>query len=110
MKNREIKANLLKLLNVNAYALALIENYEGNSLPDTFNIERYANALDLEDDKDSFVSTLSSFTTIEKYAKINLVTPFGVLIDAFMIVDKAGSPCILANHTSDQDESDQFKK
>jgi hypothetical protein len=37
-------------------------------------------------------STLSSYRTIDKYIKLNLLTPYGILIDALLIVDKNGIP------------------
>jgi hypothetical protein len=35
---------------------------------------------------------LSSYRTIDKYIKLNLLTPYGILIDALLIVDKNGIP------------------
>jgi hypothetical protein len=38
---REQKTVLLKILNINLFSLAMIENYEGNTLPDDFDIAKY---------------------------------------------------------------------
>ncbi len=62
---------------------------------------------------DMFVSALSSFRTTEKYAKLNLLTPFGIVIDALMIIDKNGVPCQLAKYMgpdANQNESEEVKK
>ena len=43
---------------------------------------------------------LSSYISIDKYIKLNLLTPFGILIDALLIVDKDGKPLPLENYFS----------
>ena len=37
-------------------------------------------------------ASLAGFRSINKYVKLNLLTSFGILIDAFMIIDKSGIP------------------
>ena len=37
-------------------------------------------------------TTLSSYRSIDKYIKLSLLTPFGILIDALIIMDKNGIP------------------
>lgn len=46
-------------------------------------------------------STLSSYRTIDKYIKLNLLTPYGILIDAILIIDKNGVPLPLENYFSE---------
>jgi hypothetical protein len=42
MNNKELKTFLLKLLNINMYALTKIVNYEGKFMSDDFNLNEYA--------------------------------------------------------------------
>lgn len=41
---------------------------------------------------DIFVTTMSSYRSLDTYIKLNLLTPFGILIDALMVTDKHGIP------------------
>ena len=38
---------------------------------------------------------MTSFRPIEKYFKANLLTPFGIHVDALMVVDGKGNVCLL---------------
>ena len=40
----------------------------------------------------TFVSTLSSYKSAEKYFKLNMLTPFGIMVDALMVIDNKSIP------------------
>lgn len=48
--------------------------------------------------KHVFLTTLTSFRSLDKYFKLNMLTSFGIVIDALMISDKNGMPKPLADH------------
>jgi hypothetical protein len=35
---------------------------------------------------------------VEKYFKTNMLTPYGIIIDALMVIDAKGLPCDLTNY------------
>lgn len=43
-----------------------------------------------------FVATLTSFRPVDKYFKLNLLTSYGILIDAMMVCDKSGNPQLIS--------------
>ncbi len=43
------------------------------------------------------MSALSSYRTVEKYSKLNQLTPFGIMVDALMVTDLDGIPCPIAS-------------
>lgn len=55
---------------------------------------------------ETLISTLAGFRSINKYVKVNLLTSFGILIDAFMIVDKNGNPQPLDKYLSKDSPSE----
>lgn len=46
-------------------------------------------------------STLSSYRTIDKYIKLNLLTPYGILIDALLVIDTNGIPLPMEKYFSE---------
>jgi hypothetical protein len=52
---------------------------------------------------------LTSFRPIEKYFKANLLTPFGIHVDALMVVDGKGNVCLL-NEYLDENSQLETKK
>ncbi len=46
----------------------------------------------------NLVSTLTSYRSPEKYFKTNMLTPFGIVIDALMVIDAKGNPCVLTEY------------
>jgi hypothetical protein len=58
---------------------------------------------------DIFVAAITSIKSSDKFIKTNLLTPFGVVIDAFMIADNQGNACVLADRAG-QEDSDEFTK
>ncbi|CAF0749806.1 unnamed protein product [Brachionus calyciflorus] len=103
------KAALLKLLNVNLYSILFMDDYKGANLPENFNISIYKD-LFVENkpsyQNETLLSTLSSFRSVDKYFKLNLLTPFGINVDALMVVDKNGIPCQLAKFMNENLELD----
>lgn len=93
------KQILMKLMNINLYAQLLVDNYNGVLLPEEINASKYSNTLKLQFNHsiNSFFSTLSSFRS-EDYFKTNMLTPFGIVIDALMVIDKNGNPCKIADY------------
>lgn len=55
---------------------------------------------------DQLISTLTSFRTIDKYFKTNMLTPFGIYIDALMVIDEKGIICPLANYFNENSQLD----
>ena len=45
---------------------------------------------------------MSSFRSQEKYFKTNMLTPFGIVVDALMVIDENGSPCKIADYFNEQ--------
>ncbi|RNA37044.1 TBRG4 isoform X1 [Brachionus plicatilis] len=108
------KVVLLKILNINLYSILCMDSYQGTNLPEDFSISNYPELMDKKPyQNDSFVSTLSSFRSIDKYYKLNMLTPFGIFIDALMVVDKNGVPCQLENFLKEnlslETSDDEFK-
>jgi len=91
-KNKYLKSIILKLMQINLYAQLFHETYSGPLLPSKLNAVNYTNILKPEHDilTDQLVSTLSSFRTIDKYFKTSLLTPFGIYIDALLVIDEKG--------------------
>lgn len=52
---------------------------------------------------------MTSFRPIEKYFKANLLTPFGIHVDALMVVDGKGNVCLL-NEYLDENSQLETKK
>jgi hypothetical protein len=52
---------------------------------------------------------LTSFRPIEKYFKANLLTPFGIHVDALMVIDGKGNICLL-NEYLDENSQLETKK
>jgi hypothetical protein len=61
-------------------------------------------------DIDMLASAMSSLKASDKYVKINLLTPFGIVIDAFMVADKNGNSCLLDSHAGHKENEDEFFK
>lgn len=60
--------------------------------------------------QDIFVSALAGFRSLNKFVKLNLLTSFGILIDAFMIIDKNGNPLSLEDYvTKDEPPKDETR-
>lgn len=99
-----LKSVLTKLFNINLYTMIYLEDYKGPELPAHMNAEKYADVLPGKKDIDRgslkhvFLTTLTSFRSIDKYFKVNMLTSYGILIDALMISDKNGMPKLLADH------------
>jgi len=81
-------------MNINLYAQLLVDNYNGVLLPEEINASKYSSTLKLQLNPliNNFFTTLSNFSS-EQYFKTNLLTPFGIVIDALMVIDKNGKPC-----------------
>ncbi len=52
---------------------------------------------------------MTSFRPIEKYFKANLLTPFGIHVDALMVIDGKGNICLL-NEYLDENSQLETKK
>ena len=51
-----------------------------------------------------FIATLSSFRAPDTYFKSNLLTPFGIYLDAVMVVDENRNPCQLNEYYNENSE------
>lgn len=89
-----LKPMLIKLLNINLYTQLFVEDYDGPLLPNSINAGNYTNILKTESNSfsNTFVSTLSSYKSAEKYFKLNMLTPFGIMVDALMVIDNKSIP------------------
>ena len=103
-------SSLIKLLTINLYALTEIENYEEPQLPIEVNAMEYQKVcwrlflyfcLELcfffsisqligVPTKNFIADGLKNFLPVDKCFKSNLLMPYGILIDAFMIANKSG--------------------
>lgn len=95
---------LVKLLNVNLYSQLFLDSYKGPLLPETINAGTYADCLIPEKSSLSniLISTLSSYRSAEKYFKTNLLTPFGIVIDALMVINENGIPCLINDYFNEE--------
>lgn len=97
------KAILTKLLHVNLYTQLFIENYKGYLLTDSLSVSACTEILktDTTDLSNILISTLSSYRSIDKYFKKNMLTPFGIVIDALIVINAEGVPCDLENYLNE---------
>lgn len=115
-KNKYLKSIITKLMQINLYAQLFHDSYNGPFLPPQIDAANYTALLKPEHDSlsDQLVSTLTSFRTIDKYFKTNLLTPFGIYIDALMVVDDKGIVCPFGNYFNENSQletkSDKEKK
>lgn len=102
----DFKSNLLKILNINMHSMLRMDNYEGPNLPEDFQLAEYAEILAPKANlNEALVSALAGFRSVNKFVKLNLLTSFGILIDAFMIIDKNGAPLPLENYLGKESSS-----
>lgn len=93
--SKDFKSNLLKVLNINMHSMFRMDNYEGPNISEDFNLAEFSEILAPKKSLNSnnmLEASLAGFRSINKYVKLNLLTSFGILIDAFMIIDKSGIP------------------
>lgn len=98
--SKNLKPILVKLLNINLYTQLFVDSYEGPLVNEEINVEKFKNILrpDAKALSANFISTLSTYRTAEKYFKSNMLTPYGIVIDALMIINENGVPCQLQDY------------
>lgn len=90
---KEMVLDILKLFQINLYSLVCINDYNGSYLPPDFNISLIEGQLVKKPTSvfTTLISTISSFASKDKLFKSNLLMPFGLLVDVFLIMDKNGN-------------------
>ena len=53
---------------------------------------------------EQLISTLNSYRTVDKYFKTSLLTPFGIYIDALLVIDEKGVVCPLADYFNENSQ------